>query len=173
MSTPRAVGDAAACSVAGGVLRQGASRLGAQVDDLGVALDAASRASGPAATLAGSARPAVVPAEALVRWLDALGIALQRHAVELADIAESRRVLARRAEAAGLCLQDWRVLEPYGVASVERAGARQRELAPLQHRVDQLHSRLAKAQLALELAARERPLGVGAHVDQSRRGPVR
>jgi hypothetical protein len=125
-------GDPASCSRLGGALR----------------LHAASVADhGEKWALLGIPVPASL--EATASCLDDAGAALQHYAIELAEVTDGIRRLDVDARAAGLELDGWRVVEPWGPAPAGRAVRRREAAQPLQDRLDRLHSRIGRARAHL------------------------
>ncbi|MBK8757911.1 MAG: hypothetical protein IPM08_12515 [Actinomycetales bacterium] len=105
-------GDPASCSHMGGTLRRRAAGLAQAAYPL-----PADNATG---RLAG----------AVCAQVDRAGRALQGYAQDLAEALATHERLAVRAAAAGLDVQGWRVVEPYGIVTVPTIQAR-REAAPI------------------------------------------
>lgn len=124
-------GDPASCSHLGGRLLSGAAGLARTA----YPLDSNSATGRMAAAVTGE--------------LDRAGRALQVYAQDLAEALASHERLRVRAAAAGLEVQGWRVIEPYGVVTVPTIQAR-REAAPdLQAALDRSNARLGRARAAV------------------------
>ncbi len=78
---------------------------------------------------------------ALVDEIDRLGALLQEMSIELAALREEYRKLLDRAERAGLDVERWDVVEPWGVVEPDVAMARRRELAPIRSAAERLRNR--------------------------------
>lgn len=86
---------------------------------------------------------------ATVHGLDRVGAALQTHAQELAESAVALGQLEARARAAGLELQAWSVIEPFGPVPAQRAADRAEERPRLQAQADRLAAHLARSRAQL------------------------
>lgn len=125
-------GDAASCSRLGGALRQQAAALGAHpeaLERLGIQIPASVRATASS--------------------LDDAGAALQRYATELAEVTDALRRLDVEVRHAGLEVDGWRVVEPWGLATAGQAVRRQEAAPVLQGRLDRLHSQIGRARAHL------------------------
>ena len=76
--------------------------------------------------------PLVTLCEATAARLDEIGSALQVHAQDLAETAAALSRLHERASAAGLAIDGWSVIEPFGLVSAQAAAARQVQRPQLQ-----------------------------------------
>ncbi|MBK8757904.1 MAG: hypothetical protein IPM08_12460 [Actinomycetales bacterium] len=124
-------GDPASCSHMGGTLRRRAAGLAQAAYPL------------PADSATGRL------AGAVCAQVDRAGRALQGYAQDLAEALATHERLAVRAAAAGLDVQGWRVVEPYGIVTVPTIQAR-REAAPdLQAALDRGNARLGRARAAV------------------------
>jgi len=108
--------------------------------------------------------PLVTLCEATAARLDEIGSALQVHAQDLAETAAALSRLHERASAAGLAIDGWSVIEPFGLVSAQAAAARQVQRPQLQAQADRIASQLARAraQLARRLTHAEGQLAAAA-----------
>ena len=137
-------GDPGSCSQLGGALRSQAARLLALRGELRERAADLRRVSA-APDLVARIEADLALLEALVDRIDAGGVALQRYAQELAELAEGIRRLGAAASAAGLELDELRVVEPWGVLTTELAQRRGRAQPELQRQADRLASRLGRS----------------------------
>lgn len=150
VSPPRAT-DPASCSQLGGSLRRIAGQLLSGAAELAVA------------------DPTTTIIQEVAARLDAAGAALQSHAQEMAELAVAGDRLAQRVQQAGLELLGWRVVEPFGIASVDDAARRQAAMTGLQTQSDALAARTARVRGALERSLGEAQRGLAAAVATARR----
>lgn len=87
--------------------------------------------------------------------LDRAGAALQRYAVELAEVAATCRRLAVRASRAELVVDGWRVSDPWPIRAADQGRAAADERTRLQHGLDRAHARLGTARSALRRCCEE------------------
>lgn len=124
--------DPASCSRLGGALRSSAGVLAEHA--------AALTPGSSVGELAGD----------VTQCLDEVGAALQVHAQELAESVAAVQRLQARAEAAGLEVQGWKVVEPYGLARADDARRRLLALPELQQHLDRIAGRLGRSRAQLE-----------------------
>lgn len=141
-------GDPASCSRLGGMLRSESARLVRQRERVGAPVAVLSRHAASGEALRRVERE-VRLLESTADLLDLAGAALQRYAQELAEVSESARALRAEAARRGLEVAGWRVVEPWGVSSAERASCRQSAIPALQARADRLATQLGRARAAL------------------------
>ncbi len=164
MTVPRGA-DPASCSRAGGVLRTSAAELaglahelsGSWRDQLHRRPDHADAPGHPAYHRGPTTPSAELPALAteLAAELDRAGSALQVHAQELAENAAALDRIAARADAAGLVLHGWEILEPYGLTGADDARQRRLALPDLQRQVDRVAQRLGRSRSNLQRVLNE------------------
>lgn len=123
--------DPGSCSRLGGALRSGAAGLSAAAHPLS-GEDGLTRAC-----------------DEVTAALDEVGSLLQVHAQELSEVAVAAERLAERVTAAGLVMQQWRVVEPYGLADPAVAQARRAVLPDLQGQAERIAAKLGRARAGL------------------------
>lgn len=126
-------GDPASCSQLGGALR---------------------RQSEVVAALA-QGTPPVARAGSVAARLDTAGAALQRYATELAEVHDRVRLIEAEVAEAGLEVDGWIVVEPWGPTSIEVAGRRRRSMRSAQDRIDVVRAQLSRCRASLERTAAE------------------
>lgn len=159
--TAAVYGDPASCSQVGGSLRHLASRLRAASSPVAAAHDDLDvEWSGRVARTLGRGTRAVLDAtSAAATELDRTGALLQDHATDLAEALQDVRAVEQRAQAAGLSVDNGRVVPPWGVSGVadeSAQAAREQRRDELQAELDrvvlQLGRRRARLTAALEAA---------------------
>ncbi|MEO7422162.1 MAG: hypothetical protein ABIU87_07195 [Ornithinibacter sp.] len=134
-------GDPASLSACAGTVRRVGSELLASADGIRVTGDelgaqwqgrASARVRKRTATLA-------TASDTAAEQLNRVGVVLQDHAAELADLVARARMIGERADTAGLEVREGRVIVAFGVtgtADPERAGAQEVTRARLQGDLD-------------------------------------
>ena len=126
------------------------------------------RRPGAASTLLDAAR------RGGAREVDRVGAALQAHSADLAEaVADSRRLLAARAEAAGLRVSDeGEVAAAWGVSGVADGATNAQQLAVLerlQSELDAVAALVAQRRHRLAVALRESQAVLATHAEALRR----
>jgi len=142
-------GDPGSLSALGGTLGRSGAALHADAGGLAAAYRDLGRDWGGRASVQARRRGEALgsAADALAEQLSEVGVALQDHATDLAELVAAARVLGEKAEAEGLRVRDGRVELGYGVtgeAVAARADARDRRRAELQAELDVVLTQLAR-----------------------------
>ena len=167
-------GDPASCSQLGGTLRQLATRLRSTGRSAHDAFDNGDGGRpGPVVVRAGRRVNLLDAAAATAaREVDRIGTALQAHASDLAEAIAHGRLLAERAEAAGLQVVDGELGPAWGVSGVadELASTQQKALRDrLQGELDTVTALVGQRRHRLAAALRESQGALATHAGALRR----
>lgn len=150
-------GDPASCSQVGGSLRRLAVQLrSATAATATLQADLGEEWSGRVArTLGRGTRCVTDAASAAAAELDRVGSLLQEHATDLAEAVQEARAVEQRIDAAGLSVNDGRVVPQWGVAGLadeDALAAREVRRAELQAELDGVALRLGRRRARLTAA---------------------
>lgn len=150
-------GDPASCSQVGGSLRRLAARLRAAASPVAAAHDelGVEWSGRVARTVGRGTRSAIDATWATATELDRTGALLQDHATDLAEALQDARAVEQRAQAAGLAVDDGRVVPPWGVSGVAdeaTQATREQRRAELQAELDHVVLRLTRRRARLTAA---------------------
>lgn len=142
-------GDPVSCSRVGGAMRRESSRLRQHAQSLDDALGELAAWDGPDADGTMTAVVAIAASLDALRAtaddLDQAGAAVQRYATDLAESHELGRRAELRVVAAGLLLDETRVIEPWGPAGAREAELRRAKVPEVQARVDLATAQVGRA----------------------------
>jgi hypothetical protein len=167
-------GDPASCSQLGGSLRQLATRLRSTGRAAHEAFDNGDGARPGPVVVQARRRVDVLDAAAATaaREVDRVGTALQAYASDLAEAIAHSRLLAERAEAAGLRVVDGELAAAWGVSGVADglASTQQRALRDrLQDELDSVTALVGQRRHRLAAALRESQAALATHAGALRR----
>jgi hypothetical protein len=167
-------GDPASCSQLGGSLRQLATRLRSTGRAAHEAFDNGDGARPGPVVVQARRRVDVLDAAAATaaREVDRVGTALQAYASDLAEAIAHSRLLAERAEAAGLRVVDGELAAAWGVSGVADglASTQQKALRDrLQDELDSVTALVGQRRHRLAAALRESQAALATHAGALRR----